>query len=252
MNGDFAQRCPVDTCLFLYCGLCGENALWTAWDFWMLYLEWPLEIAAPPCWKSGSQLGFFCLFFYLIFLTHNCILQESHWTFRVRMYACWFSVTLRTDTTRFAKRQQTVRCSTATQCVCFFLFLSLVSAAKLSSPTAGLQNPMSAVGVGQPTAPTINSSTPIDPSSMQRAYAALGLPYSSQATAQGQSQQSNPGQGQPAGPQNAQAQQQLQQQMRPINALGKAELKKLANVFLVYFIDICGSFSLLTKKKTHT
>lgn len=110
-------------------------------------------------------------------------------------------------------------------------FLSLLSAAKLSSPTAGLQNPMSAVG--QPTAPTINSSTPIDPSSMQRAYAALGLPYSSQATAQGQSQQSNPGQGQPAGPQNAQAQQQLQQQMRPINSLGKAELKKLANVAFV-------------------
>lgn len=82
---------------------------------------------------------------------------------------------------------------------------------------------MSAVGVGQPSAPTINSATPIDPSSMQRAYAALGLPYSSQATAQGQSQQSNPGQGQPAGPQNPQAQQQqLQQQMRPINPLGEA------------------------------
>lgn len=103
---------------------------------------------------------------------------------------------------------------------------SLITSAKLTSPTAGLQNSMSAVGVGQPSAPTINSSTPIDPSSMQRAYAALGLPYSSQATAQGQSQQTNPGQGQPAGPQNPQAQQQqqqLQQQMRPINTLGKPE-----------------------------
>lgn len=88
---------------------------------------------------------------------------------------------------------------------------------------------MAAVGVGQQSAPTINSSTPIDPSSMQRAYAALGLPYSSQATAQGQSQQSP----QPAGPQNSQAQQQqqqLQQQMRPINTLGKLEQRKMAFV----------------------
>lgn len=103
------------------------------------------------------------------------------------------------------------------------LALSL-SPAKLSSPNTGLQNPMSSVGVGQPSAPTINTSTPIDPSSMQRAYAALGLPYSSQATAQAQTQQAQ-GPGQTAGPQNAQAQQQQQQlpqQMRPINALGKA------------------------------
>ncbi|XP_034544280.1 CREB-binding protein isoform X3 [Notolabrus celidotus] len=88
----------------------------------------------------------------------------------------------------------------------------------LSSPNAGLQNPMSSVGVGQPSAPTINTSTPIDPSSMQRAYAALGLPYSSQAA--GQTQQTT-GPGQTAGAQNAQAQQQQQlPQMRPINALG--------------------------------
>lgn len=99
-----------------------------------------------------------------------------------------------------------------------------MSAAKLSSPSAGLQNPMSSVGVGQPSAPTINTSTPIDPSSMQRAYAALGLPYSSQAAGQAQSQQAA-GPGQAAGGQNAQAQQQQQQlpqQMRSINALGKA------------------------------
>ncbi|XP_029951140.1 CREB-binding protein isoform X4 [Salarias fasciatus] len=90
----------------------------------------------------------------------------------------------------------------------------------LSSPNAALQNPMSSVGVGQPSAPTINTSAPIDPSSMQRAYAALGLPYSSQATGQAQTQQAQ-GPGQAAGAQNAQAQQQqLQQQMRPLNALG--------------------------------
>ncbi|XP_047189650.1 CREB-binding protein isoform X4 [Scophthalmus maximus] len=86
----------------------------------------------------------------------------------------------------------------------------------LSSPNAGLPNPMSSVGVGQPSAPTINTSTPIDPSSMQRAYAALGLPYSSQATGQAQQAVGT------AGAPNAQAQQQqqLSQQMRPINALG--------------------------------
>ncbi|TMS23874.1 CREB-binding protein [Larimichthys crocea] len=92
---------------------------------------------------------------------------------------------------------------------------------KLSSPNTGLQNPMSSVGVGQPSAPTINTSTPIDPSSMQRAYAALGLPYSSQTTGQAQPQQA-PGPGQTPGTQNAQAQQQQQlpQPMRSINALG--------------------------------
>lgn len=57
---------------------------------------------------------------------------------------------------------------------------------------------------------------------MQRAYAALGLPYSSQAAGQAQTQQA-PGPGQTAGAQNAQApqQQQLPQQMRSINALSK-------------------------------
>lgn len=108
-------------------------------------------------------------------------------------------------------------------CECLGLTDPSLSPAMLSSPNTGLQNPMSSVGVGQPSAPTINTSAPIDPSSMQRAYAALGLPYSSQATGQAQAQQA-PGPGQTAGAQNAQAQQQqqLSQQMRPINALGKA------------------------------
>lgn len=120
-----------------------------------------------------------------------------------------------------------------------FVSLSL-SAAKLSSPNTGLQNPMSSVGVGQPSAPTINTSTPIDPSSMQRAYAALGLPYSSQATGQAQTQQAT-GQGQPAGPQNAQAQQQQQlpQQMRPINTLGKAKQNVFASMFCFNTFLVC-------------
>ncbi|TNN63110.1 CREB-binding protein [Liparis tanakae] len=79
----------------------------------------------------------------------------------------------------------------------------------LSSPNTGLQNPMSSVGVGQPSAPTINTSTPIDPSSMQRAYEALGLPYSSQTAAQARGA---PGQ-------TAGAQAPLPQ-IRSINALG--------------------------------
>lgn len=105
---------------------------------------------------------------------------------------------------------------------------------------------MSSVGVGQPSAPTINTSTPIDPSSMQRAYAALGLPYSSQATAQAQTQQA-PGPGQTAGSQNAQAQQQQQlpQQMRPINALGKARQADFTPI-------LCMSTFINTVKLQHT
>uniref|UniRef100_A0A1A7W816 histone acetyltransferase n=1 Tax=Iconisemion striatum TaxID=60296 RepID=A0A1A7W816_9TELE len=95
----------------------------------------------------------------------------------------------------------------------------------LNSPNAGLQNPMSSVGMGQPSTPTINTSAPIDPSSMQRAYAALGLPYSSQATGQATAQQAP---GQTAGAPNSQGQQQqLPQQMRAIGnqmALGSGTM----------------------------
>ncbi|XP_040042499.2 CREB-binding protein isoform X1 [Gasterosteus aculeatus] len=86
----------------------------------------------------------------------------------------------------------------------------------LSSPNTGLQNAMSSVGVGQPSAPTINTSTPIDPSSMQRAYEALGLPYSSQAAGQARGAAGGP----TTGAQNAPAQQQQLPQMRSLNALG--------------------------------
>lgn len=63
------------------------------------------------------------------------------------------------------------------------------SSAMLGSPGAGLQNPISTVGPGQPTPTAISSAaTHIDPSSMQRAYAALGLPYGNQSPAQVQGQ----------------------------------------------------------------
>lgn len=126
-----------------------------------------------------------------------------------------------------------------------------LSTAMLSSPNTGLQNPMSSVGVGQPSAPTINTSAPIDPSSMQRAYEALGLPYSSQATGQAQARGAPGGPGQTAGAQNAQTQQQqLPQQMRPINALGKANglilslyvvwaLLETLRYWVVRFLHVC-------------
>uniref|UniRef100_A0A8D0CUE5 histone acetyltransferase n=1 Tax=Sander lucioperca TaxID=283035 RepID=A0A8D0CUE5_SANLU len=79
----------------------------------------------------------------------------------------------------------------------------------LSSPGASLQNAISTVGPGQPSATAINSAaTHIDPSSMQRAYAALGLPYGNQPPAQVQ----GPTQQNPQGPQH--------QQLRNLNPLG--------------------------------
>ncbi|KAL6461959.1 hypothetical protein MHYP_G00301040 [Metynnis hypsauchen] len=91
----------------------------------------------------------------------------------------------------------------------------------LSSPNASLQNSMGPVGSGQPTAPALNTSAPIDPSSMQRAYAALGLPYSNQTPTQTQSPAQTPGAGQPS---TQSAQTQHQQQMRPLSALGANQM----------------------------
>ncbi|XP_016303710.1 CREB-binding protein-like isoform X3 [Sinocyclocheilus anshuiensis] len=78
----------------------------------------------------------------------------------------------------------------------------------LSPPNAGLQSPIGTVGTGQQTAPALPSSTPIDPSSMQRAYAALGLPYSNQTPTQT-------------------PQTQHQQQIRSINVLGGGQMNPI-------------------------
>lgn len=81
----------------------------------------------------------------------------------------------------------------------------------LGSPGAGLQNPINTVGPGQPTPTAISSAaTHIDPSSMQRAYAALGLPYGNQSPAQVQGQ--GLGQQKLQGPQH--------QQLQNMNPLG--------------------------------
>ncbi|XP_013769098.1 CREB binding protein b [Pundamilia nyererei] len=89
----------------------------------------------------------------------------------------------------------------------------------LSSSGASLQNAMNAVGPGQPSATAISSAaTQIDPSSMQRAYEALGLPYGNQSPAQVQGQ--GPSQQNPQGPQH--------QQMRNMNPLGSNQMNQMA------------------------
>ncbi|XP_068192840.1 CREB binding protein b isoform X2 [Antennarius striatus] len=88
----------------------------------------------------------------------------------------------------------------------------------LSSPGAGLQNSISTTGPGQPSATSINSAaTQIDPSSMQRAYAALGLTYGNQSPAQVQGQNATPQN--PQGPQH--------QQIRTMNPLGTNQMNQL-------------------------
>ncbi|KAG8145907.1 hypothetical protein E2320_012341 [Naja naja] len=83
----------------------------------------------------------------------------------------------------------------------------------LGSPAGGIQNSV-ASGTGQPITPSLTNPNPIDPSSMQRAYAALGLPYGNQPQAALQPQV--PGQ-QPTPPQT-------HQQMRTISALGTNQM----------------------------
>lgn len=58
--------------------------------------------------------------------------------------------------------------------------------ALLGSPSSGVQNTIGTVGGTQQSAPSLSSPNPIDPSSMQRAYAALGLPYGNQSQGPGQ------------------------------------------------------------------
>ncbi|TMS15573.1 CREB-binding protein [Larimichthys crocea] len=104
----------------------------------------------------------------------------------------------------------------------------------LSSPGAGLQNAISTVGPGQPSATAISSAaTHIDPSSMQRAYAALGLPYGNQSPAQVQGQ--GPAQQNPQGPQH--------QQLRNMNPLGTNQMNQMAGGMVVPSSDQTGMHS---------
>ncbi|XP_029914893.1 CREB binding protein b isoform X4 [Myripristis murdjan] len=106
----------------------------------------------------------------------------------------------------------------------------------LNPPGPGLQNAISTVGPGQSTAPAINSAaTHIDPSSMQRAYAALGLPYGNQSPAQGQNQGQGPTQQNTQGPQH--------QQLRNINPLGTNQMNQMAGGMGVPSSDQAGMHS---------
>ncbi|KAL4648694.1 CREB-binding protein-like isoform X3 [Arapaima gigas] len=89
----------------------------------------------------------------------------------------------------------------------------------MNSPNTGLQSTIGTSGTGQQATPTITSATSIDPSSMQRAYAALGLPYGNQSPAQTQVQQIH---GQQTVP--TQQQQPQQQQLRAMNSLGTNQM----------------------------
>lgn len=105
-------------------------------------------------------------------------------------------------------RRQIIKLMSYIQSIYLFLVLSFLVPAMLSSPGAGLQNAINTVGPGQSNATAINSpATNFDPSSMQRAYAALGLPYGNQSPAQVQ--------GQGSAQQNPQ-----HQQLRSMNPLG--------------------------------
>ncbi|XP_058875041.1 histone acetyltransferase p300 isoform X3 [Acipenser ruthenus] len=83
----------------------------------------------------------------------------------------------------------------------------------LLSSAMGLGSTLGSVGGGQPNQPSLNPPSQIDPSSIERAYAALGLTY------QGNQVQTQSPQVQGAGQQPGQSMQ-GQQAMRPINTMG--------------------------------
>uniref|UniRef100_S4RM71 histone acetyltransferase n=1 Tax=Petromyzon marinus TaxID=7757 RepID=S4RM71_PETMA len=61
----------------------------------------------------------------------------------------------------------------------------------LGAPSLGVSSSVSTGVMGQPSTPGLSTSNPIDPSSMQRAYAALGIPYQSSPPHVAQQQSAN-------------------------------------------------------------
>lgn len=96
-----------------------------------------------------------------------------------------------------------------------------LSLALLGGAAVGLGNTGS-VGVGQQTTPNINTTNQIDPSSIERAYAALGLTY-----------QGNQMQTQPQAQVKTQQQGQSPQGLRPMNPASK--LKYLVSFLGTYY-----------------
>lgn len=100
-----------------------------------------------------------------------------------------------------------------------FLSPSCVPTALLGGAAAGLGSSLSAVPGGQPSAPNLNPPSQIDPSSIERAYAALGLTY-----------QGNQIQTQTAQPNMSNQALQGQAGLRPLNPMGKFSSCLLASL----------------------
>lgn len=92
------------------------------------------------------------------------------------------------------------------------LVFSYVLTALLAGVGAGLGSSLGAVPGGQPSAPNLNPPSQIDPSSIERAYAALGLTY-----------QGNQIQTQPAQPNMANQGLQGQAGMRSMHPMGELD-----------------------------
>ncbi len=98
------------------------------------------------------------------------------------------------------------------KCIIKYLFFSsYVLTALLGGATAGLGSSLGAVPGGQPSAPNLNPPSQIDPSSIERAYAALGLTY-----------QGNQIQAQTSQPNMSNQGLQGQAGMRPLNPMGES------------------------------
>lgn len=156
-----------------------------------------------------------------VFLFSNRLLYNYHFTFFVRFKQIdkekLFYVTDRSD-------------------VSFkpFLSPSYVLTALLGGAAAGLGSSLSAVPGGQPSAPNLNPPSQIDPSSIERAYAALGLTY-----------QGNQIQTQTAQPNMSNQALQGQAGMRPLNPMGK-----LAHVCLLHSTGTCIRCSVVSFRGT--
>lgn len=110
--------------------------------------------------------------------------------------------------------------------MCYQPSLHLCLTALLGGAGTGLGSSLGAVPGGQPSAPNLNPPSQIDPSSIERAYAALGLTYQGNQI-QTQTAQSNmPNQG-------------LQGQagMRPINPTGEISCMFMCLLLRVFSVE---------------
>lgn len=107
-------------------------------------------------------------------------------------------------------------------------FFLNVFTALLGGAAAGLGGSLGAVTGGQPAAPNLNPPSQIDPSSIERAYAALGLTY-----------QGNQIQTQTAQPNMSSQALQGQAGMRPLNPMSKLWFIFLCSNLLIFLQNFC-------------